>query len=331
MTKQDPSWSDLLTLLELTPGAKGDKQAWFEKKFGVKVPRTSYDTMCARLKQQLGRPGTVRAVLDTVLFLAKPDLLNVLVAAANHDYHPLRVHEPAIVDRLFYVSGKPKRLGDVLLAHYRHYWADGHPPALAEHDGFASDTISHNGAEASPSSKGKAAAGVHPQIPTHVALSALAAMLEPPLLPCSPRNQGRVLVPFNIPKDKAFVAHPNTESELEQLLIDRWQKIDFGEPEQLLLSGRQVRVSDDKGEKVDLVARTASGKWYAIELKDDPATGNDLTQLLSYMRDIHYSLNISEESVYGLLIAPSFGEKVVNAAGMALRVRLLAYVTKDAG
>ena len=90
--------------------------------------------------------------------------------------------------------------------------------------------------------------------------------------------------------------------------------------------GRQVRLKDTR-EKVDVLAKTDADTWVAIELKIKPATGNDLTQLLSYMQDLAFS-GCPREQIRGILIAPDFGEKVLNAATMDSRVVLLRFLSE---
>ena len=84
---------------------------------------------------------------------------------------------------------------------------------------------------------------------------------------------------------------------------------------------------DRVGRYGDLLARDEDNTWVAIELKIKSATGNDLTQLLSYMQDLAFS-GRQPEQIRGILIAPNFGEKVLNAATLDSRVVLLRFLSE---
>ena len=68
----------------------------------------------------------------------------------------------------------------------------------------------------------------------------------------------------------------------------------------------------DSREKVDLLARLGN-VTIPIELKIKRAGGSDLTQLQSYRQDLIDHGGVSTENVLGILVAPQFSPKVLNA------------------
>jgi len=75
-------------------------------------------------------------------------------------------------------------------------------------------------------------------------------------------------------------------------------------------------------------AKAPDETWVAVELKIIPATGTDLTQLVSYMQDLAFA-GIPRDKIRGILLAPGFAEKVLNAAGSDRRIMLMRYLSKD--
>jgi len=99
------------------------------------------------------------------------------------------------------------------------------------------------------------------------------------------------------------------EKHLENYLENHWTGLEFGLGSELILKGRQVRLSETN-EKVDLLAQM--GKVVVpIELKIKRAGGSDLTQLQSYRRDL-INRGCAPENVLGILVAPRFSSKILN-------------------
>ncbi len=77
----------------------------------------------------------------------------------------------------------------------------------------------------------------------------------------------------------------------------------------------------DTNEKVDLLARMGD-VVLPVELKIKRAGGSDLTQLLSYRKDL-INRGQAPENVLGVLVAPLFSSKVLNVVkgtpGVVLR------------
>lgn len=125
---------------------------------------------------------------------------------------------------------------------------------------------------------------------------------------------------------RRFLSTPNSfkEADLEEFLWLNWEKIDLGLDRPLHLLDRQVSLSPQTSDRVDLLARGSSGEWVAIELKIVEARRGDLTQLLSYMADLERR-GEAKAKVRGVLIAPSFAAKVLNAVAADPRVTLLRF------
>ena len=100
------------------------------------------------------------------------------------------------------------------------------------------------------------------------------------------------------------------EWNLENYIESHWTELDFGLGRELRLEGRQVGLSDTK-EKVDLLAKMGD-VFIPIELKIKRANGSDLTQLQSYRQDV-IKRGVAAENVLGILVAPKFSSKVLNA------------------
>jgi hypothetical protein len=62
----------------------------------------------------------------------------------------------------------------------------------------------------------------------------------------------------------------------------------------------------------------------AVELKITEARGGDFTQLLSYLTDLSLR-GIAPRKIRGILIAPGFAKKVLNAAATDSRISLLRF------
>jgi RecB family endonuclease NucS len=75
---------------------------------------------------------------------------------------------------------------------------------------------------------------------------------------------------------------------------------------------------------VDLLAKGKSGEHIAIELKIVEARRGDYAQLVSYMGNLESS-GVPADKARGILIAPAFGQKVLNSAATEPRVTLLRF------
>lgn len=176
-------------------------------------------------------------------------------------------------------------------------------------------------------SKSKESVGRENGLMRDVLVTTLADLPDSDAIRSSSADQGWQLERVTVSRGRHFDVKANwAEAEIEEYLSKNWSQVNFGQVGELLLLGRQVRLKSTTREKVDFVARTMDGRWVAVEIKCKDAT--DLTQLLSYMRDLAFSLKLPQEKVGGILLAPNFGEKVLNAAADNTRVTLLRFLRK---
>ena len=130
---------------------------------------------------------------------------------------------------------------------------------------------------------------------------------------------------------QGFLSVPEdwTESDLEDFLWENWEKVDLGFDDPIYLVERQARLTSDTRDRVDLLARGRSGEWFAIELKIAEASARHWGQLTSYMGELEKS-GVPADKIRGVLVAPSFDKKVLNAVRTEPRVTLLRF-SKESG
>ncbi len=306
MRSSDIDPLEMIDLLASSKCTKPEAQKFFQAKYKVRVPRTNYDLMWERLAEQLGDLEAARAVFDLVLKKASPRLIKVLDQAETRGTASLRISDPRIVELLFYEGGQPNNLGAFLLD-YRIRSRVPVPRA--------------------PTAVQPPPAG-SPALPTHVQLSELIERSPRAVELSAAPGSGWRLEQVRASAGTFLKADPKwLERDLEEFIVSNWSGIDFGLGQPLYLIGRQVRLKNTR-EKVDLLAKTADGTWTAIELKIVQATGADLTQLISYLQDLAFA-GIPHERMRGLLVAPSFAEKVLNAAGSDSRIVLLRFLMEE--
>ena len=78
----------------------------------------------------------------------------------------------------------------------------------------------------------------------------------------------------------------------------------------------------------EIARSTGTRCCVVIELKIVTATGTDLVQLQSYLEDLKFA-GYPPEQIKGVLIAPGFAQKVLNAAGGDRRIFLLRYLLEE--
>jgi hypothetical protein len=143
--------------------------------------------------------------------------------------------------------------------------------------------------------------------------------------PSAPLNSGLGFERVDPRKQDFVTADPSwLEQDLEDFLCANWESIDFGVEGPLVLFGRQMRLTEDSLDRVDILAKGPRGTWYAIELKIVEARSRDLTQLGSYVGQL-VQRGVPQDRARGLLIAPAFGSKVVSAAAIQPYVELLRF------
>jgi hypothetical protein len=314
LMKLDIQTEDLIDLLALAPGTKEDKQRFLATICQARVPRTNYDGMWQRLAEQIGRQPAAQAVLELVLQSATPRVRDLITEGFAGQEVLLRPSDPRIVDFIFFQNGRAKKAGIALFEYLRQ-----RQRAHSDSDSPPDIETKEEPQLASP-----------PGIPSHVYVEDLLARSSGPGIQSAPKNHGWRLQRVTVSKGTYLKASSDwSEAQFESHLVASWQEVDFGDEERLLLIARQVRLKRETREKVDLLARTDSGLWIAIELKSERADGRDFTQLQSYMQDLVFSLKVPQDRVHGYLLAPGFQDKVLNAAAGFPRIKLLEYIVDD--
>ncbi|MFQ5910051.1 MAG: TIR domain-containing protein [Thermoplasmata archaeon] len=106
-----------LELLSHAPGTKEDKQAFFQRRMKVHIPRTNYEVMWDRLVDSLERGGAGEAVFDYVLATADAHLRRSLAKASMGQRVKMRRDEKVVVLDLFWDNGKLRRIGKHLVGY----------------------------------------------------------------------------------------------------------------------------------------------------------------------------------------------------------------------
>jgi TIR domain len=105
----------LVNLLQHIPGTKEEKQAYFRSR-SIQVPRTNYVSMWEGLAGRLHRSGAASAIFE-LLRTKMPDRVSDLLRTAKQGRPvTLDASDPAIVDDLFFLNGKLRKLGELFLA-----------------------------------------------------------------------------------------------------------------------------------------------------------------------------------------------------------------------
>ena len=104
-------------LLYDAPGTKEDKQAFFQRRLKILVPKTNYEVMWERLVDHLGPGGAAEAVFDYVLAIADERLKRLLVNASGRARVRLLENEQAVVRVIFWEKGSLRRIGQLLVGY----------------------------------------------------------------------------------------------------------------------------------------------------------------------------------------------------------------------
>lgn len=320
------STDDMISLLECAQGKKKEKQAFIGKQFRVSVPRTNHKVMWQRLAEELGREKAIDAVFSMVLASPHPRLIEIIKGAQSAEYVRLRAEEPVIVKLLFSGTGKPKEIGQLLVNKLARSRAKSRSPQQKPSKIISTSTSAKNDIKDSRADTEEATKHI---LPRNILVTDLANSPPERGIKSSRSNHGWKLERVTGSRRTYLEVNAKlSEIEIEDYLEKNWGGIDIGMRGHLFLVGRQVKVKGRTTEKVDFVARKPNGAWVAIELKKRDADGNACIQLLSYMRDLSFTLNIPKNRVSGILLAPGFHEKILNSSVENPRVRLLKYIRK---
>src|SRR5713226_1020285 len=111
-----PIETDVINVLEHTPGTKAGKQAYFQSK-SIRVPRTNYEAMWGVLTERLHHSGAAQSVFECLQAHMPDRLRELLRIAARGKTVDLRANEPAIVWDFFFQNGNLRRVGEWFLEH----------------------------------------------------------------------------------------------------------------------------------------------------------------------------------------------------------------------
>ncbi len=102
-------------LLLDAPGTKEDKQAFFQRRMKILIPKTNYETMWERLVERLGPGGAGEAVFDYVLHSATSRFRRLLGRAMRGETVRIGEGDAAVVKDLFWRNGNLRRIGQHLV------------------------------------------------------------------------------------------------------------------------------------------------------------------------------------------------------------------------
>ncbi len=316
----DLDWYDFTQMLSAAPGTRKEVRDLLQQGYDIKLPKTSYEVMWDRLSEQLGEEGAVNAVCELVIATAPPRLFDLIDELWKTGSASIRSNDSQLVHLMFESPEAISELG-ACLANYYLDRMGGDPQETdtpVAPDPKGPSEVSDAGFLVRPKSESTEA------VLTDIRLTDLVDSLDRPLPVSAQRGGGLRLERVRASRSTKLRAKDDwKESDLEQFLMDRWSDVDFGLDAPLTLVGRQVRLQAT-GEKVDLLATQPDGTWIVIELKIVPAHGGDLTQLQSYLQDLEFN-KVAPDKIRGLLVAPDFSDKILNAAAGDHRVILMRF------
>ncbi len=286
--------------------------AYLAGTFGILATTSDPASLWNAIVGQRGEEGAEDVVSELIIEKGEERVKEVIRAAAQDHDVLIRADDPAIVRQLFNPDGLPTDLGYEVLD----YWQRSRGCDLGDDENeFLPETADSDFSDdEAEDAKGKE--------DTQVSIT--------DLISGKPRRSAAAGAGWRLERVEPVLGTPFTvgegwrEKDLEDFLWENWERVDFGFGGPLYLLERQVQLNPKKRDRVDLLARGENGEWVAIELKIVEATGGDFTQLLSYLSDLSFR-GIATKKIRGLLVAPSFAVKVLNAAAADSRVTLLRF------
>lgn len=316
---------DFHYILEAFPVALAELRGWILGGFGIHVPAEVQHIgwVWGTLVDAKSEDRAADIVAELVLTKGGPRVLELVQAQANDDELYIRADDPELVHVLFDHEELSYELGDFVAD----YWLRSRGPNPRP----GAPLAEQQPPRAPPEPPGPAEEDPHDE-DIRDTLRQLRRRLDERFTgpvttyrASAPLNSGLGFQRVSVSQRDYLTADPEwREQELEDFLWENWERIDFGLPAALVLFDRQVRINPDRRDRVDLLARSESNDWYAIELKIVGARTRDLTQLLSYMSDLTQE-GVPPDNVRGLLIAPDFDSKLINAAAIQPQVELLRF------
>jgi len=105
---------DFISVLEHSPGTKSQKQEYFHSK-GIRVSKTSYESMWRSLTDRLRRRGAALVVFEYLRVHMPNRLKELLQQARRGKAINIRSSDPAIIWDFFFQNGKLRRIGHLYL------------------------------------------------------------------------------------------------------------------------------------------------------------------------------------------------------------------------
>jgi hypothetical protein len=320
--------SDFAEILGALPDAPGVIRAYLMGGYGVLVSNDDPRVWWNALVQDRGKLAAADAVCELVLKKGGKRVAELIkTAAQNREVH-IRADDSPLVRLLFEGYDdpfyKPERIlineytQEYVVEHYKRSGrfsetthtpppvADPEPPSFEEEESESEEPDDDDSSFDSLMTRFSGKARESAQDGAQWTLE---------------RHQVPSQVFLSVPEDW-------TESDLEDFLWENWEKVDLGFDDPIYLVERQARLTSDTRDRVDLLARGRSGEWFAIELKIAEASARDWGQLTSYMGELEKS-GVPADKIRGVLVAPSFDKKVLNAVRTEPRVTLLRFSKKS--
>lgn len=296
LQSNDVTPADFVELLRLAAPNLEEAQRYLSKSTSESMPRSSYWDIWDTLTSWQEKADAATLVFDLTLHFGGRRLRDAL-SELDRDGDVARLPDDrGFMDVLFFDNGKPRKPGQLLLAHWRETRKKSKPSR--------------------PSSARSSRRGKPSLAEMGEALSA-------------PSGSGHRLERVSVSPSAMLRIDPTSlESDIEAHIATNWASIDFGLAERLHLRYQQYQIPGVKG-RVDFIAQTEGGVWHVIELKKDDATGNDYTQLKSYMTNVARAFNTDIAKVHGILLAAGFRVRVLDAATHDDNVMLLRFLKED--
>jgi hypothetical protein len=103
-----------ISVLEHSPGTKSQKQEYFHSR-GIRVPKTSYESMWQALTERLHRSGAASAVFEYLRGHMPNRLKELLQQTRRGRPVRIRANEPVIIGDFFFQNGNLRRIGQLYL------------------------------------------------------------------------------------------------------------------------------------------------------------------------------------------------------------------------
>ncbi|GEM_PF-3080235 len=281
--------------------------SFFQKKVNFGIPKNNYTAIWYALSGNSNLNKALELVFEYILTKANKGDKNVFNQATKSNKVNLTDDNSHFINELFFQKGTPKKLGALFISYYTNREQTDNPIS----NGSLKSKTKNNTPKASKEVK-----KIVQQSSGEEKVSTISRGLQ------------LEKVKFGYGKYLTFKLGCS-ELEIENYFVDNWSQINFGFDEPLIFVKRQIRPRNDSAERIDILAKTPSGKLFVIEIKARQANGNAISQLQSYMNYIEHEFNLPAELITGLLIAPSYSDKVITGLQKTQRIELLQFYIQE--